>query len=105
METWCSHLRRICAEFALNRAVDWLFFTGKLPSDPIGRLFATRRLRAAHRLRRRNGPPRARLDAIRAVHAAVEHQRGQRIPDGAHRDVLTCSSTTPSERVRCSLGR
>jgi hypothetical protein len=29
------------AEFALNRAVDWLFFTGKLPGDPIGRLFAT----------------------------------------------------------------
>ena len=29
------------AEFALNRAVDWLFFTGKIPSDPIGRLFST----------------------------------------------------------------
>jgi hypothetical protein len=24
------------AEFALNKAVDWLYFTGKLPSDPIG---------------------------------------------------------------------
>src|SRR5215207_8255492 len=29
------------AEFALNRAVDWLFFTGALPRDPIGRLFTT----------------------------------------------------------------
>ena len=29
------------AEFALNRAVDWLFFTGKVPRDPIGRLFTT----------------------------------------------------------------
>src|SRR5688572_32668180 len=29
------------AEFALNRAVDWLFFTGKLPNDPMGRFFAT----------------------------------------------------------------
>ena len=29
------------AEFSLNRAVDWLFFTGKLPADPIGRLFST----------------------------------------------------------------
>ena len=29
------------AEFALNRAVDWLFFTGKIPGDPIGRLFST----------------------------------------------------------------
>lgn len=27
------------AEFALNKAVDWLYFTGKLPSDPLGRLF------------------------------------------------------------------
>src|SRR5688500_7691731 len=29
------------AEFALNRAVDWLFFTGELPRDPMGRLFTT----------------------------------------------------------------
>jgi hypothetical protein len=29
------------AEFALNRAVDWLFFTGKIPEDPIGRFFST----------------------------------------------------------------
>src|ERR1041384_5678013 len=29
------------AEFALNRAVDWLFFTGEIPRDPIGRLFFT----------------------------------------------------------------
>ncbi|MCB0432341.1 MAG: DUF2236 domain-containing protein, partial [Mangrovimonas sp.] len=29
------------AEFALNKAVDWLYFTGKLPNDPLGRLFST----------------------------------------------------------------
>src|SRR5687768_18245082 len=29
------------AEFALNRAVDWLFFTGELPRNPMGRLFST----------------------------------------------------------------
>ena len=29
------------AEFALNKAVDWLYFTGKLPKDPLGRLFST----------------------------------------------------------------
>ena len=23
------------AEFALNKAVDWLYFTGKLPKDPL----------------------------------------------------------------------
>lgn len=27
------------AEFALNKSVDWLYFTGKLPADPLGRLF------------------------------------------------------------------
>ena len=29
------------AEFALNKAVDWLYFTGKLPADPLKRLFST----------------------------------------------------------------
>lgn len=29
------------AEFALNKAVDWLYFTGTLPGDPLGRLFST----------------------------------------------------------------
>lgn len=28
------------AEFALNSAVDWLFFTNRLPADPIGRLLS-----------------------------------------------------------------
>src|SRR5687767_8619616 len=75
------------AEFALNRAVDWLFFTGKLPSDPIGRLFTTasysQRIVFADELTASRT-----LEGIRAVHEAVERQRGQRIPDWAHRDVL-----------------
>ncbi|MBW3607880.1 MAG: DUF2236 domain-containing protein, partial [Actinobacteria bacterium] len=29
------------AEFALNRAADWLFVTGALTADPLGRLFST----------------------------------------------------------------
>jgi hypothetical protein len=32
------------AEFALNKSVDWLYFTGKLPADPLGRLFFDSRL-------------------------------------------------------------
>ena len=75
------------AEFALNRAVDWLFFTGKVPSDPIGRLFATasysQQIVFADEL-----IASCTLDRIRAVHQAVERQRGQAIPDWAHRDVL-----------------
>lgn len=75
------------AEFALNRAVDWLFFTGKVPADPIGRLFATasysQQIVFADELTASRT-----LDGIRAAHAAVERQRGQSIPDWAHRDVL-----------------
>jgi uncharacterized protein (DUF2236 family) len=75
------------AEFALNRAVDWLFFTGKLPSDPLGRLFATagygQQIVMADELTALRT-----LDRIRAAHSAVERQRGEPIPDWAHRDVL-----------------
>jgi uncharacterized protein (DUF2236 family) len=75
------------AEFPLNRAVDWLFFTGKLPRDPIGRLFATARY--AQDIVFADATTAAQtLDRIRAVHEAVERERGQRIPDWAHRDVL-----------------
>jgi hypothetical protein len=75
------------AEFALNRAVDWLFFTGKLPDDPIGRFFATasyaQQIVFADEL-----TAAAAFERIRKVHGAVEKQRGQSIPDWAHRDVL-----------------
>ena len=75
------------AEFALNRAVDWLFFTGKLPRDPIGRLFATasyaQQIVFADAVTATSA-----FERIRAVHGAVEHRRGQSIPDWAHRDVL-----------------
>ena len=75
------------AEFALNKAVDWLYFTGRLPADPLGRLFSTvdyaRRIVFADRA----GAERA-IDSIAAVHAAVEARRGAAIPDWAYRDVL-----------------
>jgi uncharacterized protein (DUF2236 family) len=75
------------AEFALNRAVDWLFFTGKLPHDPIGRLFSTARY-AQQIVFADVVTAAATLERMRAVHEAVERQRGQQIPDWAHRDVL-----------------
>ena len=75
------------AEFALNRAVDWLFFTGRLPRDPIGRLFSTAAY--AQQIVFADVPAAAAaLGRIRAAHQAVERQRGQQIPDWAHRDVL-----------------
>jgi hypothetical protein len=75
------------AEFALNRAVDWLFFTGKLPKDPIGRLFATAGY-AQHIVFADDMTATCTLERIRAVHGAVERRRGESIPDWAHRDVL-----------------
>ncbi|HVG23256.1 MAG TPA: oxygenase MpaB family protein [Thermoanaerobaculia bacterium] len=75
------------AEFALNRAVDWLFITGKLPRDPIGRLFSTAGY--AQQIVFADTATAARAFCrIRAAHEAVERQRGDRIPDWAHRDVL-----------------
>jgi hypothetical protein len=75
------------AEFALNKSVDWLYFTGRLPADPIGRLFSTvdyaRRIvfateEDAHRA----------IDQISSIHQAVEKNRGSVIPPEAYRDVL-----------------
>lgn len=75
------------AEFALNRAVDWLFFTGKLPADPIGRLFATAGY-SQHIVFADEATATRTLDGIRYAHEGVERRRGERIPDWAHRDVL-----------------
>src|SRR5688572_25171060 len=75
------------AEFALNRAVDWLFFTGQIPRDPIGRLFSTVRYAQEIVFVDEQTAQRT-LERINAAHASVEHQRRQTIPDWAYRDVL-----------------
>lgn len=75
------------AEFALNRAVDWLFFTGKIPNDPVGRLFSTVRY-AREIVFADEETARTTLRRINAAHAAVEGRRGLTIPEWAFRDVL-----------------
>ena len=75
------------AEFALNKAVDWLYFTGRLPADPLGRLFSTVDYSRRILFSDQAGAKRA-IDSIAAIHGAVEASRGQRIPDWAYRDVL-----------------
>jgi uncharacterized protein (DUF2236 family) len=75
------------AEFALNRAVDWLFVTGTLPADPVGRLFSTAAYAQDIVFADRATTERT-LSRIRAAHTSVERRRGARIPDWAHRDVL-----------------
>lgn len=75
------------AEFALNKAVDWLYFTGKLPADPIGRLFST----VCYAQQIVFAPEETALksiDKITAIHSSVEQSRGAKIPDWAYRDVL-----------------
>ncbi len=75
------------AEFALNKSVDWLYFTGRLPADPLGRLFSTvayaRRIVFADEEKAF-----AAIDSITAIHKGVEAKRGATIPASAYLDVL-----------------
>lgn len=75
------------AEFALNKAVDWLYFTGKLPADPIGRLFSTVTY-AKQIVFSELEDANIAIDKIAAIHSAVEKKRKATIPDWAYRDVL-----------------
>lgn len=75
------------AEFALNKAVDWLYFTGRLPADPIGRLFSTVSYARQIIFAPKEEALRA-IDKIVGIHAAVENARKAAIPDWAYRDVL-----------------
>ncbi len=75
------------AEFALNKAVDWLYFTGRLPADPLGRLFSTVSYARAIIISEKQAALRA-IDAMAGIHANVEAKRGAHIPDWAYRDVL-----------------
>ncbi|MEO5649354.1 MAG: DUF2236 domain-containing protein [Ginsengibacter sp.] len=75
------------AEFALNKAVDWLYFTGRLPTNPLDRLFSTvsyaRKIIFAE-----NESALKTIDSIYTIHKVVENNRGKTIPDWAYRDVL-----------------
>ena len=75
------------AEFALNKAVDWLYFTGKLPADPLGRLFSTVGYARQIVFSKEEAANQA-IDKIASIHSAVEKSRGGQIPDWAYRDVL-----------------
>jgi hypothetical protein len=75
------------AEFALNKAVDWLYFTGKLPKDPLGRLFSTVSYARWIVFSSQEEAIKA-IEKISSIHTAVESARGFKIPDWAYRDVL-----------------
>ena len=75
------------AEFALNKAVDWLYYTGRLPADPIERLFSTVMYAREIFLAEKEAAYTS-IDKITSIHKAVEQNRGAKIPDWAYRDVL-----------------
>src|SRR5215203_2608078 len=70
------------AEFALNKAVDWLYFTGRIPKDPIGRLFSTVEY-ARHIVFASKTEAETTIDKIASIHGSVEAARGAKIPDWA----------------------
>ncbi len=75
------------AEFALNKAVDWLFYTGKLPQDPLGRLFSTVAYARKIVFSEKQAAIAA-INTINTIHQGVETKRRSQIPDWAYRDVL-----------------
>ena len=75
------------AEFALNKAVDWLYFTGRLPADPLARLFSTVEY-SRKILFSEESEAFAAIDKITAIHTGVEAARVAQIPDWAYRDDL-----------------
>ena len=76
------------AEFPLNPSVDWLFYTGRLPADPIGRFLSTidylRQLITADDETRN-----LQASKLKQLHQQLENKRGQRIPATSYRDVLS----------------
>jgi hypothetical protein len=74
-------------EFAYNRSADWLFFTGKLPNDPIGRLFSTIAYAQSIVFATQEQAITS-IHKINSIHKAVEDARGTAIPQWAYRSVL-----------------
>ncbi|MDX1629885.1 MAG: oxygenase MpaB family protein, partial [Fulvivirga sp.] len=75
------------AEFALSKAVDWLYFTGHLPANPLKRLFSTVSYARTIVFSEKNITLHT-IDAMASIHAQVEAKRGTQIPDWAYQDVL-----------------
>jgi len=75
------------AEFAAIKAVDWLFFTGRLPAAPVERFFETVRFAQGVFFADTAGAAEA-VERINRIHRRVEEARGEEIPQWAYRDML-----------------
>jgi uncharacterized protein (DUF2236 family) len=75
------------AEFAAIKAVDWLFFTGRLPGAPVERFFETVSFAQSVFFGDAAGAIEA-IERINRLHRGVEQARGEEIPQWAYRDML-----------------
>ena len=76
------------AEFAVNPIAEWLFYTGRLPSDPAGRFLSTITYMRQLMLAPSHDDYVDACRRIRGVHTKLEKERGQLIPDESYLDVL-----------------
>ncbi len=75
------------AEFALNKAVDGLYFTGKLPKNPLDRLFST--VSYAHDIVfAEHSKALQSIGMMNKIHGTVEEKRGNTIPEWDYKNVL-----------------
>src|SRR4051812_12686485 len=75
------------AEFAAIKAVDWLYYTGKLPSAPIDRFFDT--VEFAQKIIFFDSIKSTQaVDTINKIHQQVQLKRSMQIPNWAFMDVL-----------------
>jgi ER-bound oxygenase mpaB/B'/Rubber oxygenase, catalytic domain len=75
------------AEFAAIKAVEWLFFTGRLPEVPVERFFETVRFAQSVFFGEPAGATKT-VERINLIHRGVEDARGEEIPQWAYRDML-----------------
>ena len=93
------------AEFAVNPINEWLFFTGKLPADPVGRFLGTIGYMRQLMLAPSQQEYEAACGRIRGVHSEVETRRGRKIPDDAYLDVLLMGMHHSVRALEVSRGR
>ena len=86
------------AEFAAIKAVDWLFFTGALPDDPVGRFFETVRFAQSVFCGTPEEAARS-MQAINQIHRHVETARIGRLITGNEIELLPVVVREPQRAV------
>jgi len=93
------------AEFAVNPEAEWLFYTGRLPADPIGRFVSTTQYTRKLVFAPTDADYTATVRQIRSLHTALEQQRERSIPREAYMDVLFMNIEYSIRAFRLVFGR